>query len=119
MSNLKRIGIVVIMLIMLIGIASIVKATDTNTFTNIPDDSLGNRVNNNTANNAVNNTQNTSSLNNLLNTTNTNSNTSSAYNNTSLPHAGSSDGIAVLAVVAVFGVSALYAYKKIRDYNIK
>ena len=115
MSNFKKVGIVVIMVAIMIGVSSVVFATDANTFVNIPDDSLENRLNNNTVNNAVNNT----AINNLLNSTNTNNNSSSIYNNTSLPAAGSSNGMAIFAVVAVFGVSAIYAYKKIRDYNIK
>ena len=94
----------------MIAFSSTVLATDSNTFVNIPDDSLGNRVNNNTTNNSV--------KNNTVNNT-TNKNTSSVYNNTSLPKAGSVDSVTVLAVIAVFGVSAVYAYKKIRDYNIK
>ena len=110
MSNLKKLGIVVMVVAILIAFSSTVLATDSNTFVNIPDDSLGNRVNNNTTNNSV--------KNNTVNNT-TNKNTSSVYNNTSLPKAGSVDSVTVLAVIAVFGVSAVYAYKKIRDYNIK
>lgn len=110
MSNLKKLGIVVMVVAIMIAFSSTVLATDSNTFVNIPDDSLGNRVNNNTTNNSV--------KNNTVNNT-TNKNTSSVYNNTSLPKAGSVDSVTVLAVIAVFGVSAVYAYKKIRDYNIK
>lgn len=113
MLNLKKIGIVLIIVVMMIFITKTVYATDTNQeFQNILDDSLGNKTNN---------TVNNSSINNLLNSTNTNTNknTSSIYNNTNLPKAGSSDGIAIIAVALVFGVSAIYAYRKIRDYNIK
>ena len=110
MSNLKKLGIVVMVVAIMIAFSSVVCATDDNTFINIPDNSLGNRVNNNTTNNTV--------KNNTVNNT-TNKNTSSVYNNTSLPKAGSVDSVTVLAVIAVFGVSAVYAYKKIRDYNIK
>ena len=46
-------------------------------------------------------------------------NNTSVYNNTNLPKAGSADSIAVIAIIAVFGISALYAYKKIKDYNLK
>lgn len=114
MSNLKKLGIVVMVVAIMIAFSSTVLATDSNTFVNIPDDSLGNRVNNNTMNNTTNNTVKNNTVNNT-----TNKNTSSVYNNTSLPKAGSVDSVTVLAVIAVFGVSAVYAYKKIRDYNIK
>lgn len=113
MLNLKKIGIVVMVVAIMIASSSVVFATDDNTFVNIPDDSLGNRLNNNTTNNTINNT-----TNNVINNT-TNKNTSSVYNNTSLPKAGSADSMTVLAVIAVFGVSAVYAYKRIKYYNIK
>ncbi len=60
------------------------------------------------ANNAVNNTQkNISSYNNVANKANTSA---------GLPYTGSSSSM-VLIVVALAG-SAIYAYKKIRDYNV-
>lgn len=49
----------------------------------------------------------------------TSTNNTSVYNNSNLPKAGSTDSFTVIAIIAVFGVSALYAYKKIKDYNIK
>ncbi len=46
--------------------------------------------------------------------TNTNTNTNT---NTSLPKTGAND-TAMWLLVAVCGVSAVYTYKKIRDYNV-
>lgn len=57
------------------------------------------------------------------NTSNTNksnnTNNSSVYNNTNnnLPKTGIEDSIPVAALVVVFGVSAVYAYKKIKEYK--
>lgn len=70
-------------------------------------------LNNTTRNNTVNNTVNNTIKNNSVLTTN---NTSS-YNNTSLPKTGIEDHIPATILLVVFGVSAVYAYKKIQDYR--
>ena len=59
----------------------------------------------------------------VINTiTNTNTNTSTSYrtnNNTeTLPKTGVTDGYVVAILVTVCAISAIYAYKKIRDYNM-
>lgn len=48
------------------------------------------------------------------NTTNNTANTT-----TTLPKTGVADGYVVAILVGVCAVSAIYAYKKIRDYNVK
>ena len=72
---------------------------------------------NNVVNNATNNTANTNKNTNA----NINVNNKSLYNNanknsSSLPYTGTSDS--VLFIVGALLVSAIYAYKKIRDYNV-
>lgn len=60
----------------------------------------------------------------VINTTtnvSTNTNTSTSYrtNNTeTLPKTGVTDGYVVAILVTVCAISAIYAYKKIRDYNM-
>ncbi len=76
-----------------------------------------NNVANNTATNNVvgNNTTNNTTTNIISGTNNT-----SRYNNTNttnLPKTGAND-YAIFAIIAVCAVSAIYAYKKIRDYNV-
>lgn len=44
-------------------------------------------------------------------------NSSSSYNNTNLPKTGIEDSMPVVVLVVVFGISAVYAYKKINDYK--
>lgn len=76
---------------------------------------------NNTANKITNTN---TSVNNLVSSNNVAKNNVSSYNNTAnkantaagLPYTGSNSSI-VLIVIAFVG-SAIYAYKKIRDYNI-
>lgn len=72
------------------------ETSDTNTQNEIP-----NVINSNTA----------------YNTSNTSYRTNT--NNTTLPKTGVTDGYVVAILVAVCAISAIYAYKKIRDYNIK
>lgn len=78
----------------------------------------------------TNNTSNTGNTNNTnsnsSNTNNTNSNSTNRNNanntsrnntNTSLPKTGIEDSLPTVVLVVVFGVSAVYAYKKIKDYR--
>lgn len=74
----------------------------------------GNTTNTTNTVNTVNTTNNTTT-NNVVNTTKTYNNTT----NTTLPKTGENDIYIIVALVAVCGISAIYAYKKIRDYNIK
>ena len=68
---------------------------------------------NETANNTVNNT--------INNTTYNTVNTTQTYNTTktnTLPQTGVTDGYVVAILVTVCAISAIYAYRKIRDYNV-
>ena len=82
---------------------------------------LSNTLNNTSNTSNTNNTTNTNNLNNIsnaLNNTNTNNtNNSSSYNSTSLPKTGIADSIPTALLVVLFGISAIYAYKKISDYK--
>ena len=80
--------------------------TNTNTFTNIEEDNTTNNVINNTANNVINNTTNNVTTN--VNNANT--------NKTTMPDTGVSYSSVV--IIAICGISAIYAYKKIREYNV-
>ena len=69
---------------------------------------------------------NTSGTTNLSTTTNNNAATnnsnatslnSSSYNNTNLPETGLQDSLPIAVLVVVLGISAVYAYKKIKDYQ--
>lgn len=123
-SLLKVFSILVVSL-MLILFTTSVNAADTNTgFNDISYTLSGNNTagNNTTGNNiAGNNASNNSNTNlsNSLATNNSanNSANSSVYNNTSLPKTGIGDTLPIAALVAVFGISAVYAYKKIKDYR--
>lgn len=71
---------------------------------------------NTNTNNTNTNTNNTNTNTNNTNKAN-NTNNASIYNNTNLPKTGVAQSIPVVALILVFGVSAVYAYKKIKDYR--
>lgn len=124
-SKLVKISLVVIMsiamLVFMIGNVFAENYQDLTTAVNGTNSATtGNNAtgNNTTGNNTARNNTATSALNsaNATNRTNTANNTST-YNNTTLPHTGIGDSIPVAVLVVVFGISAVYAYKKIKEYK--
>ena len=128
MKNSKRILLGLLIVTIMIGLFNVVLAFDDDDDIFEP---IGNERNNTTSGTPTPTT--TTSVNELFNgtttatptptatparTNNTTNTNTSVYNNTNLPKAGSSDGIVTIVVIAIFGVVALYAYKKIREYNI-
>lgn len=109
-------------LISLLAIIVLILAITTNVFATSADDllnALGNNQNNNTVtqipskdnNNTNNNTNNNN--NKLNNVVNNKANVSNATE-----HADAGVDYSILLIIAVCGISAIYAYKKIRDYNV-
>lgn len=93
---------------------NVLAANTTNDFSDL----TGTLNTNNTNTNTNTNTNGTNTNTNKTNTNNTNkTNTSSIYNNTNLPKTGIEDSIPVAMLVVVFGISAVYAYKKIKEYR--
>ena len=128
-SNLIKLFSILLMSIMVIMFTTNVWAED-NDFTTLPvntnntpnTNSKNNNANTNSnipSNNSNTNRSNINSANINSNNTNNanNSNNSSIYNNTNLPKTGIEDSIPVAMLVVIFGISAIYAYKKIRDYR--
>lgn len=101
MKNLRKVFLVM-MVVILLGVTIVYATDDTSTIV-IKDQ------NTNTVNTA--NTQNTANTLNTLNTANT-----SNYTNTNLPQTGADD-YAMVLIIGIFAVSAVYAYKKINDYK--
>ena len=83
----------------------------TNNTTNNTTNSAANNTINNTTNNTSTNTLNTSALTNTINTTTTTNNT------TTLPKTGIENSTPVIVLITIFSISAIYAYKKIREYK--
>ncbi len=109
-------------LISLLAIIVLILAITTNVFATSADDllnALGNNQNNNTVtqipskdNNNTNNKTNNKN-NKLNNVVNNKANVSNATE-----HADAGVDYSIVFIIAVCGVSAIYAYKKIRDYNV-
>ena len=113
-SNLMKIvSILVISLIVMVFATNVYAAEDEEGFDDITNALTNSNTNTNT------NNANTNTNNSLTGNTNTlgNTNNSSVYNNTNLPKTGVSDSIPVVMLVVVFGISAVYAYKKIKEYK--
>ena len=136
LTNLKKVLVMVIAIAVICLSTSVFAAND---FTSLSS-SLNNNNGGNTSqaapasetsgsNSASNNSgtnSNTSGTTNLSTTTNNNAATnnsnatslnSSSYNNTNLPETGLQDSLPIAVLVVVLGISAVYAYKKIKDYQ--
>ena len=109
-------------LISLLAIIVLILAITTNVFATSADDllnALGNNQNNNavaeipTKNNTKNNVVNNTTNNIVNNSANIKANVSNATE-----HADAGVDYSIVFIIAVCGVSAIYAYKKIRDYNV-
>lgn len=89
-----------------------------NTNSNANNNNSNSNANNNNANsNANNNNANKANNNSNANNNNANNNNNSVYNNNNLPKTGIGNSIPVAVLVVIFGISAVYAYKKVKDYR--
>lgn len=129
---MKKLNIVKGLLITLVSLSMImfttnfVSAADEN-FVNFDDaassNSSSNKANTNSNKTNTNSNKNKSNTNsnksntNSLNTNGVRGNNVSSYNNTSLPKTGLQESLPTVLLVVVFGISAVYAYKKIKDYR--
>lgn len=116
MSKLKKLLVLSVIVLLVIGICVQVRANET------PID-LGNFLNSNTTNTA--NPANTMKPANTTNPANTTggaivqptTNTSNSVADNNLPQTGVTDDITVAFFIVICVIAAIYAYKKIRDYK--
>ena len=123
---MKKSNLIKLFSILLIGVmvltfsTTVFAADDDEGFTTLPLNGNNTNINaNNTNTNNTNNT-NTNNANTNRNNSNTNSNNTNAtniYNTNNLPQTGIEDSIPVAMLVVIFSISAIYAYKKIKDYR--
>lgn len=123
---MRKSNLIKVVSILLISLMVMLFTTTVNAAENVDlynDLSLSNTNSSNTNTNTANTNTNTNSKSNTNSNTNTNSNrntntnNSSIYNNTSLPNTGIGDVVPVAALIIVFGISAVYAYRKIKEYK--
>lgn len=122
MLKLKNVVIVLIALLLILGIGMQVMATDST----IDLDNLGDLLNSTNSTNTANEITNIVSENEVANETinnttgtivqpDTNEEETSSEND--LPQTGVTEDITVMFFIVVCAISAIYAYKKIRDYR--
>lgn len=108
------------LIICIVAIMLLVLSIVTDVFATSVDELLGNTNNeveqipdrtNNVSNNVTNNTAN-NVMNNITNNTTNNATTN---NTTKIPNAGVD--YSIVFIIVVCGISTIYAYKKIREYN--
>ena len=118
-SNLIKLFSILLIGAMLLTFSTTVLAVeeDDNEAVDLTETLNRSNTNSNSNNTNTNNTNRNNTNTNNTNTNNTNRNNTSIYNNTNLPQTGIEDSIPVALMVVVFGVSAVYAYKKINDYK--
>lgn len=121
-SRSKILMVIILTILMLVCVTSSVFADNTAIIlpTNTTDNTVAATNDTNTENTTANVTANNTVTNNTTSIL-TSNNTVSQYNTTNttaLPKTGESDIYVVTALIAICGVSAIYAYKKIRDYNM-
>ena len=117
----------ILMLILSIGTftGNVYAATSDDGYNDVSDQLLNELEEENTNKNSNKNTNNTNkNSNNTNNNTNKNSNNTNKTNNTNLygnqndlPDTGIEDSMPTVLLIVVFGISAVYAYKKIREYR--
>lgn len=117
MSNIKTKELI----ICLIAIIALVLTITTNVFATTPNIDVLNQDINNAQNiqekNATDNTPKPATTTNNNNTNGNNTNNNNTNNTTkSIPYTGID--YSVILIIAICGISAVYAYKKIRDYNV-
>ena len=127
MKNSKLVKIVIGAIVSLIVVVMANQVFAANDFTDLTNTLNSNTSSNNTtaeknttSNNTTKNnttTNNTAKNNTTVLTTNNTTNSTSSYNNSSLPKTGVEDALPATMLVVVFGISAVYAYKKIQDYK--
>ena len=123
--NMKKSNLIQIVTILLVSAMVMLFSTTVNAANDNNDvhDLTGTLTKNSTPSNTPSNTPSSTPSNTPSNTPNNTPNNakknSSVYNNTNnnLPKTGIEDSIPVAALVVVFGVSAVYAYKKIKEYK--
>ena len=109
-TNLIKVVLVMILSLMLILFSTNVLATDEY-------EDLTQALGAGSGNNANAGNTNTGNTNTGKTNANNNTNNSSIYNNSSLPDTGISDSIPVMILLVVFAISAVFAYKKIKEYK--
>ncbi len=113
LSMKKEVLVIMMVVFMLLTVSTKVLATGTG-----GPISINIVANTTTVTNTTNTTNNTTTTTNIVTPATTNITTSN-YQNTTLPQTGDASDYAIFLLIAVVIIVAIYAYKKVREYNIK
>ena len=119
-SKLAKLVLLVLMVAMIAFVGVDAYAADNTSNYQDLGAALNSSGNNTTGNNTTgNNTtvNNTTTKNNTLNTSNLTKNATKNATNNALPKTGISSSTSIVVLITIFGISAIYAYNKIRDYK--
>ncbi len=121
MTNFKKIVLSMVVVLLIVAIATVVSATGDLQIiqgSNVDNTSTGNGLNTsgNSYTSIPNTSNNTSNINNTSNTNVSNYNNTNKTNNTNLPKTGAEDYL-LTTVIGVLAVSAVVAYKKVKEYK--
>ncbi len=116
---MRKTNLIKMISILLVSAMVILFASNVYAANDVYDDlTLLNNTNSGSTNtNVTNNTATNLTTNNTTNNTTNKTNNSSVYTNTNLPKTGLTDSIPVAALIVILGISAVYAYKKVKDYR--
>ena len=113
-SSVKKLIVAVALIVMLLAVVTSVKATEVkNPLQIITTNTTSNET---TTTNTTTNTTTTNTVANVVPSTTTNQ--VSNYQNTNLPQTGDASDYVIFLFIAVAAVVAIYAYRKVRNYNI-
>lgn len=116
MSKLKKLVVLLVVVVLMVGLCMQVKATDNPIdVTNLLTSNTTDGSNNTNTTNSINQNSTTNTANESVVQPDTNKTEGSSENN--LPQTGVTEDITVMFFIVVCAVSAIYAYKKIRDYK--
>lgn len=124
MFKLKNVVVFLVILLLVVGITLQVGATDSTisldnliTTSNSTNDTNTTNTTNTVDTNTTNTTNTTSNtVTSIVQPTNSTNNTDSSSNN-DLPQTGVTEDITVMFFIVICAISAIYAYRKIRDYR--
>ena len=127
-STIVKKVLVMVIMVAVICLSTSVFAAESGSFTSLgtgnssanSSASGNNSAGGNISSMSTNSSTNLSTTNNTLNSTanTTNSTTlNSSYNSTNLPETGLQDSLPIVVLIVVLGISSVYAYKKVKDYQ--
>jgi len=116
---IKLFSILAVVVMVIMFNTNVFAANNTNGFSDLTStiNTSNSNKNNTDTNTNISNTNNNTNTANTNNVNTANNTSKTIYNNTNLPKTGIEDSLPVAMLVVVFGISAIYAYRKVSEYR--